>query len=211
MQSRATLRAAHDALLLELADAEAVFRKDARYSGRVGAAKALLAFQRFVQTTTETPDPAETQRGMQLLAPLAALLAGLGDLERGTVAPIIRPAKAGNSPPTDTLTLIVRAQIAIATECLVQAGMPLKEASAEIARRIHGKPYAAPKRSIENWRQDFQGPSADPECVGVQKFRRALEYVAEFKGRPAALRRYAQYVLADQVFAGWPASPQRRG
>lgn len=211
------LRARHRRLMSDLAAAEAEYRKDARFNGRLGAALALKAVLEYVVAPDQESGPQQQMRAMELVSPLTALASALASLDHGRVEPMVEPAQFGNAPPLGFLNRLNRAQAAAAMHALMLAGDTREVAARYVARKIQGRPYALVTsgdlwRAVARWRDELRSPSADLEAIDVQKFRSFLPHAEDIKRDlpPRALRSYADRILDDQVFAG-PPVPSKAG
>lgn len=80
-----------------------------------GATVALQAVTQFVQSVADFED-----RGFA--TPLVALLAGMHDLEKGTVSPILTPRQCRGRSPDQTLLETVRGAAVFCLDALIKAG-----------------------------------------------------------------------------------------
>ncbi|MDB5314934.1 MAG: hypothetical protein JWO24_778 [Rhodospirillales bacterium] len=211
MLSAIQLRREYEAFLRGLDAADEEFRKDKRYSGRVGAMLAIKETMDFVVKTGAAGSQDARRKNMELMSSLAHLAAALGSLHEGAIAPMLKAGKANNAPPVLLLTRVVRAQMAAAADCLMQAGQSLEQATTEVARQMAKTQYATKPRSIENWRQKLRGAAANSTQADVAKYHAMLAEAAKRaneagKARaPIALRHFALQILEDRVFGGGPA------
>jgi hypothetical protein len=191
------------------------FDGDARFHGRVGAAMALHAVVRFL-VALESDDPEEVMRERNAYRPIVALMGGLGDLDSGTVVPMLQGAPAPNRRMLPVGVSIERAIAAAAAECLVLSGLAPKAAAAHVAKQFSdraGAPQSG-KRAlavvIGEWRYEFRRGQGDETALA--KFRGYVDQGQQVYRDlgPEAVRQYADAILADRTFSPFGKSPPRK-
>lgn len=148
--------------------------------GRRGARNTLIAVVRLLAVLfPNTPT---------LPLALQDLLQGLADLDRGTVIPLLKPAKVRGRPPNPLGNDLFRALAAAAMTCLMeQQGMSLDLAARDIATRLRRLGYPAGRishRNIAKWREKMMTERA-AENLGVQRYQLALKSTRQMTANEA--------------------------
>jgi hypothetical protein len=89
--------------------------------------------------------------GQEAQQPLRDMAYALFDLDQGTVAPFLAPARVRARPPDSTAEWIRRAHMSLALECRVKGGEDTQIAASMLA---HTAGVEAGK--LINWRRQFQ-------------------------------------------------------
>jgi hypothetical protein len=113
---------------------------------------------------------------------LIDLACALKDLERGIVAPLLKPAEVSHRPPNPMSAELFRALPAAAMTLQMRAGKRRKEASGEIAAQLNrmgyrdglGNPIAGAQ--VAKWREKMMTERA-AENLAVVRYQLALEQV----------------------------------
>lgn len=129
-----------------------------------------------------------------IMSPLVNLTMALGDLEHGTVAPVLRPGKLHNKPLDPTVAWTIRAYIAAALETRILMNEALKPAAARVAHDAQARNIliaGAKREGVPNadrviaLRKDFRRPSGAVPRNGFH--RNAWQSVTEQAAASARL------------------------
>lgn len=127
---------------------------------RGGAIIALRTATQFVQSIADFND-----RG--LATPLVALLAGMHDLERGAIAPILRPTEARGRRPDHSLFDSVRGCIVFCVDAIIGTGSTPDIACETVARYLRhkgilkGHRHTTDATVLKGWREGKSRWKAD--------------------------------------------------
>jgi hypothetical protein len=140
---------------------------------------------------------------------LIDLACALKDLDRGVVAPMLKPTDVRHRPPSSTSAELFRALPAAAMTLEMQAGKSRKEASREIATRLSkmgyrdslGNPVEAAQ--VAKWREKMMTERA-AENLAVARYQLALEQV---KGM--APSEGSKFLLANMPELHPPTGPKK--
>jgi hypothetical protein len=118
------------------------------------------------------------------------LLYALHDLDRGKVAPLLKPCTASKNPGLSLADELFRAIPAAAMTCLILQGVKRSEAANEVAKHLGRMGYRSPSggrfdaSQIEKWREKMMTELA-AENRAVAQYKLALETVKSMEGRAA--------------------------
>jgi hypothetical protein len=102
------------------------------------------------------------EQGLNSIAgAMSALIELLADLDRGVVAPCLRPAKVQNRPPDGAFAVMVKAAVAGMCDALIRRGGNRKETAKRVARLLNKHSGAlgigpVTARTVLEWRDSFK-------------------------------------------------------
>jgi hypothetical protein len=140
---------------------------------------------------------------------LIDLACALRDLERGIVAPLLRPAEVTHRPPNALSAELFRALPAAAMTLAMQAGKGRREASREIASQLYKMGYRDTSGNriegaqVAKWREKMMTERA-AENLAVARYQLALEQV---KG--VAPGEAVEFLLANMPALHPPTIPKK--
>jgi len=144
------------------------------------------------------PAPRDEAKAAILLRGLAA---ALDDLDRGTVADLLKPVKVPNRPPASSAERGVTVHAALALHALMAAGEKANPAAAHVVRLLHRAGIAPPRlkpRTIQNWRHALNEGPKNFDAVeldeGVWKMI-AEKAHTQFSAHPGAARDWAAAII----------------
>jgi hypothetical protein len=113
---------------------------------------------------------------------LIELACALKDLDRGTVAPLLKPAEVGHRPPSPLSDELFKAIPAAAMTLQMKAGKKRDDAAGEIASRLNRMGYRHPSgdrlegSQVGKWREKMMTERA-AENLAVARYQLALQQV----------------------------------
>ena len=140
---------------------------------------------------------------------LIDLACALKDLDRGIVAPMLRPAKVDHRPPSAITAEMFRALPAAAMTLQMKTGMPLKNASREIAEQLNKMGFRDSRgdrikgAQVAKWREKMTTERA-AENLAVARYELALKSV---EGLPPS--EAVELVLANVPALTPPKNPKK--
>jgi hypothetical protein len=140
---------------------------------------------------------------------LIELACALKDLDRGTVAPLLKHAELGHRPPNALSDELFRAIPAAAMTLQMKAGKSRDDAADEIANRLNRMGYRHPSgdriegSQVAKWREKMMTERA-AENLAVARYQLALERV---KGMEAA--EAAKFLLSNMPALYPPKIPKK--
>lgn len=140
---------------------------------------------------------------------LIDLACALNDLDRGIVAPLLKPADVSHRPPNALSAELFRALPAAAMTLEMEAGKRRKEASREIAAQLNRMGYRDSSGNriegsqVAKWREKMMTERA-AENLAVARYQLALEKVKGIAPGEAA-----KFVLANMPALHPPTIPKK--
>lgn len=128
-------------------------RQEFEVDAQSGSIVSLQAVTQFVQSVADFDD-----RGLTM--PLVSLLAGMNDLKRGSVPPILQPIAKNGRKPNNSLFDPIRAAAVLCTDIMVDSGYSADKACEVVARCLQQHDVLKGRRDttgaivVKGWRQN---------------------------------------------------------